>query len=210
MLSPARRKLILAMMVSFVLSTVIQNGVPQEILAFTSSLPFKRSPSPTRTPFSVPLFPTGSLIVGPSIVVQPTIIYPTSSPSSSPTQSVPLPTIIYPTPTTKPNQLPTLVPPSPTTGAQVNTTMEAFGQCLTAKGMVFFGVNGCSACAGQKTMLGTAWKYVNAMNCSGNVQACVNLGMRTAPSWGRGGVTVIPGATSLDYLAQVSGCELPN
>jgi len=240
-----RGKLILAMFMAFALSYFAQNHVftvngeevkPEVLVAFhnlpetleevTHSIKFERAPTPTPTPYAIPLFPTGSLVVAPSVIVQPTqIIYPPTQPpipvdpeptifEADPTP-IPLPTIFYP-PTAIPQ--PTRVPPTnrpqptaiPTVPSTPNLTMEDFGRCLNQNGMVMYGQPGCPACSQQKQLLGAAYSQIKVVNCPSQPAECQQVGVRTTPSWAKNGVMAIPGGTSLDYLAQVAGCQLPN
>jgi len=88
--------------------------------------------------------------------------------------------------------------------------MEDFGRCLNQKGMVMYGQPGCPACSQQKQLLGAAYSQIKVVNCPSQPEECQRVGVRTTPSWAKNGVMAIPGGTSLDYLAQVAGCQLPN
>lgn len=186
------------------------------------SWPTEKKPVATITP-SFKLFPTGQIYVAPSVIVQPTqIIYPTPLPSNylvdeppvltTPT-AVPLPTIIYNTPMPMPTyQIPTLPQQPtaiPTVPSQANSTMADFGKCLTNKTMVMYSQEGCSSCTQQKKLLAEAYQYVTVINCSADPKPCMAIGLKTTPSWAKNNKLVIPGYATLDYLAQVSGCQLP-
>ncbi len=162
--------------------------------------------------------------MAPSVIVQPTqIIYPTAAPTSylvneppvvSIPTTVPLPTVIYDTPAPMPTyqpsptqqQQPTAVP---TTPPLTNSTMADFGKCLTQKTMVMYSQEGCPSCTQQKQLLAEAYQYVTIVNCSSNPNACIKIGLRTTPSWAKNGKLIIPVYATLDYLAEVSGCQLP-
>lgn len=197
-------------------------SIGEKVSQLSASLISSKKPMPTAPP-TFTIFPTGQIYVAPSVIVQPTqIIYPTAAPTrylvneppvvSIPT-TVPLPTIIYNTPVPMPtyqaptqSQQPTAVP---TTPPQTNSTMADFGKCLTQKTMVMYSQEGCSSCTQQKKLLADAYQYVTVINCSANPKPCMDIGLKTTPSWAKNNKLVIPGYATLDYLAQVSGCQLP-
>jgi len=227
-----RNRLLTAMFIAFVISYIAQKHVftvngeeiqpevlvawqnlPETFAAVTHSVTFEKAPTlaPTSTPSTIPSFPT-TVAVTPIVVTQP--LAPTMAPIV-PT-STPLPTtVVYPTapqrPTVTPRPtaapLPTAVLPSPSTQ---NATMEDFGRCLKQKGMVMYSQPGCSACTQQKQLLGAAYSQITDISCPSKPEECSKVGVRTTPSWAKNGVMAIPGGTSLEYLAEVAGCQLPN
>lgn len=197
-------------------------SVGEKVSQLSTSLISSKKPMPTAPP-TFTIFPTGQIYVAPSVIVQPTqIIYPTAAPTSylvneppvvSIPTTVPLPTVIYNTPVPMPTyktptqpQQPTIVP---TTPPQTNSTMADFGKCLTSKTMVMYSQEGCSSCVQQKKLLAEAYQYITVINCSSNPKPCMDIGLKTTPSWAKNNKLVIPGYATLDYLAQVSGCQLP-
>ena len=198
-------------------------SIGSTITTIGSKLLTQNNPAPTSGP-RFGLFPTGQIYVAPSVIVQPTqIIYPTTVPTdylvneppaiSTPTL-IPLPTVIYNTPVPLPTyQTPTLPQQPtaiPTTPPQTTNTMADFGRCLTEKTMVMYSQSGCSSCTRQKELLGEAYQYVTVINCSSNPKPCMDIGLKTTPSWAKNNKLVIPGYATLDYLSSVSGCQLPN
>lgn len=197
-------------------------SVGQTISQLNTRIVPQKRPTPIITS-TFTIFPTGQIYIAPSMIVQPTqIIYPTTAPTSylvneppvvSVPTTVPLPTVIYNTPVPMPtyqaptqSQQPTFVPTAP---IQTNSTMADFGKCLTSKAMVMYSQEGCPSCAQQKKLLAEAYQYVTVVNCSSNPKPCMDIGLKTTPSWAKNNKLVIPGYSTLDYLAQVSGCQLP-
>jgi len=228
----AKKWLFVSMVLALTLSFVAQNYLftangeaiqPQIVEAFKNGLSPKKPTSSTPST-NFPLFPTGSLIIGPSTVIQPTqIIYPNAVPTPQPgltiyiehpTTSVPLPTVIYNTPTPRPlptAYVPPTNPPQPTSLPQnTNTNMDDWGECLKRAGMTLYYITTCSVCGQQKNLLGAAFKHIESINCNQNPTVCTAAGVRSVPSWGQNGVVVIPGGTTLDYIAEISNCQLPN
>lgn len=232
-----KTRLIVTMLAAFVLSYFVQNNVftvngeeirPEVLVAFenlplamsniTHSIKFERAPTPT--PSAIPLLPTDMPVSAPTVVV-PTLTVPTLAvPSTAlvpteiiyPTQ-IPIeeePTVIViPTATRVPTQIPkpTTIP---TTPPAATLSMEDFGRCLNQNGMVMYSQPGCSACTQQKQLLGAAYSQITDISCPSKPEECSKVGVRTTPSWAKNGVMAIPGGTSLEYLAQIAGCQLPN
>ncbi len=147
---------------------------------------------------------------------------PVSTRAPTPTRrpNQPIPTnIVEPTeyipPTTVPTEPEPTWPDMPTTGPtnppqSQNKTLAEWGQCLTRNSMVLYTQPGCSACSQQKKELGEALAYITEVSCPQKPDECRSAGVRSTPSWAKNGKVVIPGGTSLEYIAQVSGCQLPN
>ena len=63
------------------------------------------------------------------------------------------------------SQLPTTEVPEEQSSAVASA---AFAQCLTDKGMKFYGSSNCSWCAKEKTLLGDSLQYINYIECTGD------------------------------------------
>ena len=88
-----------------------------------------------------------------------------------------------------------------------------FGQCLSAKGVKFYGAFWCPHCADQKAILGSALKNVTYVECStpdGKVklQVCKDAGVKSYPTWEFEDGTMEIGVFSLEELSAKSGCAL--
>jgi hypothetical protein len=101
-----------------------------------------------------------------------------------------------------------------TTGAVVGGSNEydAFAQCLTEKGAVFYGAYWCPHCQKQKEMFGSSFKFVKYIECSlpnkaGQTEECKVAGIKAYPTWDIKGVRR-EGELSLQQLAELTGCQL--
>ncbi len=133
------------------------------------------------------------------------IVSPTHMPIEPPHQITNIPTPTKPFPTDEP--LPSK--PLPTKTVQPVVSLADFGKCLKSSGMVLYSQPGCSACASQKKILGTALQYVAEVSCPEQPQKCGSIGVHTTPSWAKNGQLIRSGATSLRDLGQISGCQVP-
>jgi parvulin-like peptidyl-prolyl isomerase len=92
------------------------------------------------------------------------------------------------------------------------TNLDDFAKCLTEKGTVFYGASWCTHCNNQKKMFGESLQYINYTECAdemqGQTKACDDAGISGYPTWIINGQSY-PGEQTLDRLAKLSGCELP-
>jgi len=224
-----RAKIMIAIILAFVLSSMIKNTV------FMADTPHLNDLQTISADLSAIFFPLKIItssqveIISPTVVPTPTTIpaipWPpvsTKAPTSTRRPNQPAPTAaVEPTEYIPPTAIPTEPEPEPTIyeppvdipteapAGQANATMADFGKCLTAKGMVVYTQPGCSACTEQKKRLGEAWTYVKEVSCSSNAKECGSVGVRATPSWAKDGVIVIPGCAVLEQIAMESGCQLP-
>ena len=91
---------------------------------------------------------------------------------------------------------------------------DEFAQCLTDSGATMYGAYWCSHCENQKEMFGDSFKLVDYVECAdpevdGMKQECADAGIEGYPTWILGDGQVLPGEVPLEYLAEVTSCELP-
>ncbi|MEK9152158.1 MAG: hypothetical protein AAB692_02230 [Patescibacteria group bacterium] len=85
-------------------------------------------------------------------------------------------------------------------------------QCLTDKGVKFYGAYWCPHCTSQKKLLGDGMKKVTYVECAvygdpqAQTQACKDAGITNYPTWIFGDGTKVTGEQSLVELADKSGC----
>ncbi len=103
--------------------------------------------------------------------------------------------------------------PSPTPEAATTTAaLDTFAQCLTDKGMKFYGSKNCSWCAKEKTLFGDSLQYVNYVECVGDdgqwAKACQDAKINAVPTWQLPDGQMESGYKTLEQLAEKSGCQL--
>ena len=86
---------------------------------------------------------------------------------------------------------------------------DAFSQCLTEKKVTMYGAVWCSHCQNQKKEFGSAFKYVNYVECPENTKICTEKGVEGFPTWITENGTKLVGEQSLQTLASTTGCQLP-
>lgn len=91
---------------------------------------------------------------------------------------------------------------------------DQFAQCLTDKGMVFYGAFWCSHCADQKKMFGEAMQYINHVECdprgeNSQSQLCLDQEIEAYPTWKSSDGRSWAGAQSFETLGEISGCVAP-
>jgi glutaredoxin len=93
-----------------------------------------------------------------------------------------------------------------------STKYDALAQCLTEKGVVFYGAYWCPHCLDQKKAFGDSMKYITYVECdargeNAKPEECQKAGVTSYPTWffpGQGNST---GAMQLEDLAKKANCE---
>ena len=64
----------------------------------------------------------------------------------------------------------------------------------------------CSHCKEQKDLFGVNVKYLNMIDCSKNVQTCINSGIEATPTWVIDGQKYV-GVQSIEKLKELTGYQ---
>lgn len=87
---------------------------------------------------------------------------------------------------------------------------DGFAQCLAEKKITMYGAVWCSHCQNQKKLFGSAFKYVPYVECPQETKICTEKGIKGFPTWlTEDGSVKLEGEQSLEKLAEISGCALP-
>lgn len=91
---------------------------------------------------------------------------------------------------------------------------DAFAQCLTENGAVFYGAFWCPHCQNQKALFGKSkdlLPYVECSTADGKEQLpiCEEKNIEGYPTWDFADSTRLTGEISLETLAEKTGCTLP-
>lgn len=94
------------------------------------------------------------------------------------------------------------------------TNLEGFAQCLTDKGVKFFGAFWCPHCQAQKKLFGSAVSKLPYIECStpdGNsqTQICKDNAIQSYPTWVFPDHSTTTGEVPLETIAERSSCTLP-
>jgi len=92
--------------------------------------------------------------------------------------------------------------------------LDGFAQCIKDKEVIFYGAFWCPHCQNTKAMFGNSAKLLPYVECStpdgkGQLQACIDKGVESYPTWMRPDGTKITGERTLQELSEFSGCPLP-
>lgn len=95
-----------------------------------------------------------------------------------------------------------------------SNTTDAFARCLTNKGAKMYGAWWCPHCADEKELFGTAFQYVNYVECSPPGQrtqndVCKAAGVKNYPTWEYADGSRTEGTQPLAALSKKTGCPLP-
>lgn len=98
---------------------------------------------------------------------------------------------------------------------QTSTKYNSFAQCLTDKGLKFYGAFWCPHCQAQKREFGGSVKLLPYIECStpdsrGQTQVCIDNKIQSYPTWVYPDGTRTTGEQQLSALAEKSGCALPD
>lgn len=91
---------------------------------------------------------------------------------------------------------------------------DKLAQCLTDKGVKFYGASWCPHCAEQKRLLGASMKYVSYVECAlpgnqqGQTQVCIDNKIESYPTWVFQDGARVTGEQQPSALAEKSGCSL--
>ena len=90
---------------------------------------------------------------------------------------------------------------------------DKLAQCLTQKGVKFYGASWCPHCAAQKKAIGSSMKYIDYVECSvGGTQtmtkACEDAKIESFPTWDFPNGSRVTGEQQPSALAEKAGCPL--
>src|SRR5574337_1456785 len=91
---------------------------------------------------------------------------------------------------------------------------DKLAQCLTQKGVKFYGAYWCPHCAAQKKALGSSMKYIDYVECAlpnnqqGQTQACIDAKIDSYPTWEFPDGSRVSGEQTMQALADKSGCSV--
>jgi glutaredoxin len=88
-------------------------------------------------------------------------------------------------------------------------TLDAFAECLTAKGFTMYGLSSCPHCTAEKQLFESSFKYVNYVECSTDPQKCTADNVEAVPTWIEPDGQRLVGTQTLEALSGASGCKLP-
>jgi hypothetical protein len=95
-----------------------------------------------------------------------------------------------------------------------SSRLNAFAQCLSAKGAKMYGAYWCPHCADQKEMFGSSFEYAPYIECGvkgshAPAQVCTDAEVKHYPTWVFADGSRVEGSHSLEFLSQETGCPLP-
>ncbi len=91
---------------------------------------------------------------------------------------------------------------------------DSLAQCLTEKGVKFYGAYWCPHCAEQKRLFGKSMSYITYIECGvpgnqrGMTQACEEAKIESYPTWIFPDGTRMTGEQFPQKLAEKAGCEI--
>src|SRR3989338_6132284 len=88
---------------------------------------------------------------------------------------------------------------------------DAFAQCLTDKGAIFYGAFWCPHCQAQKKLFGTSAKLLPYVECStldgnGQTPECIEKKVASYPTWEFADLSRLTGEIPLAQLAEKTSC----
>jgi len=96
---------------------------------------------------------------------------------------------------------------SPTSPSGSTKSKEVrLAECMTGKGTVLYGSDGCPATLAQKGRFGDGFKYLKYVECRENKTQCSKKNITLYPTWICDGKR-ISGSYPLDALAVFTGCD---
>lgn len=86
--------------------------------------------------------------------------------------------------------------------------IDSFASCLTERGAVMYGSEGCGFCKKQKDLFGDSFERIDYVECSKAGDACRSAGITGFPTWIINSVDFLVGFQELEELASATGCPL--
>jgi hypothetical protein len=92
--------------------------------------------------------------------------------------------------------------------------LDVYAKCLTAKKAKMYGLYWCPHCADQKEMFGSAFQFINYVECGvpgtrQETEECKAAGIKHFPTWEFSDATRHEGLMQLDALSKQTGCPIP-
>ncbi len=91
----------------------------------------------------------------------------------------------------------------------VSAKYDTFAQCLVSKKLTMYGAVWCSHCKAEKARFGDSFKYVPYIECTENLNLCLEKGIEGYPTWIDEKGEKYVGEQGLEKLSKISSCELP-
>ncbi|MBU0957579.1 MAG: hypothetical protein KKF56_02080 [Nanoarchaeota archaeon] len=91
--------------------------------------------------------------------------------------------------------------------SQKTGVLDGFATCLSEKGVVVYGNDGCSYTIQQLNMFGKSEKYLDYKQCIIEDELCDEKGVEITPTWEIEGNTY-SGIHTIEKLSELSGCVL--
>src|SRR3954471_20174402 len=88
---------------------------------------------------------------------------------------------------------------------------STFAKCLASKQVTMYGLYWCEHCAEQKKMFGSAFQYVNYVECGvegsrAEQPVCTQAGVKNFPTWKFPDGSLVEGTQPMEFLSGKSGC----
>ena len=92
--------------------------------------------------------------------------------------------------------------------------LDVYAKCLTAKKAKMYGLFWCPHCSEQKDMFGSAFQYINYVECGvpgthQETEECKSAGIKHFPTWEFANASRQEGVLQLDALSKQTGCPVP-
>jgi hypothetical protein len=103
--------------------------------------------------------------------------------------------------------------PIPRVEASANR-LDVFAKCITAKKAKMYGLYWCPHCAEQKEIFGSAFQYVNYVECGvpgskAETAECKGYGIVHFPTWEFSDKSRKEAVLQLEQLSKQTGCPIP-
>lgn len=90
---------------------------------------------------------------------------------------------------------------------------DTFAQCLTDKGVIFYGAFWCPHCQSTKRMFGASARLLPYRECStpdtkGQLKECTDAGVQSYPTWVFPDGTRLTGEQTLQAISTASNCPI--
>jgi hypothetical protein len=92
--------------------------------------------------------------------------------------------------------------------------LDVFAKCISAKKAKMYGLFWCPHCADQKEIFGSAFQFVNYVECGvpgthSETEQCKTAGIKHFPTWEFADSSRKEGVLQLDALSKQTGCPVP-
>jgi thiol-disulfide isomerase/thioredoxin len=89
-----------------------------------------------------------------------------------------------------------------------NPALDTFAKCLSEKKFTMYGAYWCPHCQAQKKLFGDSFQYVPNVECTQQVDLCLEKKIEGYPTWIASDGARFSGQLTLEKISEITQCQL--